>query len=112
MYNARAPERRRPARCGSPLAPPHPAYDVDLYPVDDLSGAPQQAWTVPNDGTVHVTPSLSVAPGACGTVTFTVKRRGALVTKHAIAISNGAVPDTSFDLPVIQGDHLFLDFFS
>ncbi len=110
LYYTSSPSASVTDSSGNPLVQLHPPYDVDLYPVDDLSGAPQQAWTVPNDGTVHVTPSLSVAPGAGGTVTFTVKRRGALVTKQAIAISNGAVPDASFDLPVSQGDQLFFDF--
>jgi len=95
---------------GNPLVQLHPAYDTDLYPADDLNGAPQQAWTVPATGTVHVSPLLVAASGANGTVTFTVKRPGALVFKQPVTITNGAIPDPSFDLPVTAGDQLYFDY--
>jgi RHS repeat-associated protein len=95
---------------GKPLIQLHPAYDTDLYPADDLNGAPQQAWTVPTTGTVHVSPMLAVASGANGTVTFTVKRQGGLVFKQPVTITDGAVPDPSFDLPVTAGDQLYFDY--
>lgn len=110
LYYTSSPSANVLDSSGNPIVQLHPPYDIDLYPVDDLGGAPQQAWTVPADGTAHVTPALTVAPDADGTLTFTVKRRGALVSKHAITITNGSVPDASFDLPVSQGDQLFFDF--
>ena len=95
---------------GNPLVQLHPAYDTDLYPADDLNGVPQQAWPVPATGTVHVSPLLTVASGANGTVTFTVKRKGALVFKEPVTITNGSIPDPSFDLPVTAGDQLYFDY--
>ncbi|HEX4704038.1 MAG TPA: toxin TcdB middle/N-terminal domain-containing protein, partial [Pseudonocardiaceae bacterium] len=98
---------------GNPTIQLHPPVDTDLYPVDDLAGAVQPAWTVPTSGTVQISPQLMVAPGVPdGTVVFTVKRAGALVAKHPIVISGGNVPDATFSLPVNQGDQLFLDFSS
>jgi RHS repeat-associated protein len=93
---------------GDPLIVFFPPYDVDLYSVDDLT-APQQSWTVPSDGTVTVAPQLTMN-GGDGTVVFTVKRRGALLAKRAITVTNGSVPDVSFPLSVTDGDELFFDF--
>lgn len=95
---------------GNPTIELHPPVDTDLYPADDLGGTVQQAWPVPADGTVTVSPQLAVAGGANGTVTFTVKRQGALVFKEPIAISGGSFPDPSFSLPVTGGDQLYFDF--
>ena len=95
---------------GNPTIQLHPPYDVDLYPGDDLNGAIQQAWTVPGSATVQITPQLTVAAGADGAVTFTVKRGGTLVAKQHITITNGSFPDPTFSLAVNQGDQLFLDF--
>jgi RHS repeat-associated protein len=94
---------------GNPLIQLHPPYDVDMYPEDNLL-APQQPWTVPADGPVSVSPQLSVAPDADGIVTFTVKRRGALVAKRTIAVNHGSVADVTFFLGVRRLDQLFFDF--
>ena len=94
---------------GRALVQLHPPYDVDLYPVTDLT-APQQAWTVPADETVTVSPHISAAPGASGSVTFTVKRQGALLAKRTIAITDGVAAGADFDLEVHRDDRLFFDF--
>jgi RHS repeat-associated protein len=110
LYYTSAPSATVTDSHGDPLVQLHPAYDTDLYPADDLNGAPQQAWPAPATGTAHVSPLLTAAPGANGTVTFTVKRPGALVFKEPITITNGAIPDPSFDLPVTAGDQLYFDY--
>ncbi|MFL6138460.1 MAG: SpvB/TcaC N-terminal domain-containing protein [Frankiaceae bacterium] len=94
---------------GDPLIQLHPPYDIDTYPVDDLTG-PQQAWTAPADETVTVTPDVTAASGADGSLTFTVKRPGELVAKRAITLSNGQASPAPFDVDVQQGDRLFFDF--
>jgi RHS repeat-associated protein len=94
---------------GDPLIQLHPPYDVDLYPINQLT-APQRPWAVPRTGTVRVMPQLSAAPGANGTVTFTVKRRGALVAKRAIDVTNGSVANVDFNLGVTAGQELFFDY--
>jgi len=94
---------------GNPTIQLHPPYDVDIYPVNGLT-APQQAWPVPADDTVTVTPQLSAAGGANGTVTFTVKKRGVRLAKRTITITNGVVSAPAFDLAVTAGDELFFDF--
>ena len=100
---------------GNPIIRVHPPYDVDTYPLDDLT-APQQAWTAPATGTVTVTPDLpTVTPATTTTVTFTAKRRvtggpGVLVAKRSIAIVGGVVPDASFPLNVTAGDQIYFDF--
>jgi RHS repeat-associated protein len=97
-------------RNGNPLVQLHPPYDIDLYPVDGLT-APQAPWVVPQGGTATVTPQVTVGPGSGGTVTFTVKRRGARLAKRSITVSGGVVSgDEPFDLDVTAGDQLFLDF--
>jgi RHS repeat-associated protein len=107
---------------GDPLVVLDPPYDVDIYPVDGLTG-PQPAWTVPSTGGVVVTPQVTAAPGTDGTVTFTVKRRagdgagggtgggaGDLLAKRTITITNGAAPEVPVPLDVAEGDELFFDF--
>jgi RHS repeat-associated protein len=110
LYYTSSPSATVTDSNGNPLIQLHPPYDTDLYPADDLNGAPQQAWTAPTTGTAHVSPLLTVAPGTNGTVTFTVKRPGALVSKEQITITNGDIPDPSFDLPVTAGDQLSFDY--
>jgi RHS repeat-associated protein len=110
LYYTSSPSATVTDSNGNPLIQLHPPVDTDLYPADDLNGSPQQAWTVPTTGTVHVSPLLTVASGANGTVTFTVKRQGALVSKEPVTITNGEIPDPSFDLPVTAGDQLYFDY--
>jgi RHS repeat-associated protein len=94
---------------GRPLVQLHPPYDIDLYPVSNLT-APQQAFTVPADETITVSPHVTAAAGASGTVTFTVKRQGALLAKRTITIASGAGTAPDLDVDVHQGDRLFFDF--
>lgn len=110
LYYTSSPSATVTDANSNPLVQLHPPVDISLYPADDLGGTVQQAWTVPSDGTVQVSPQLTVAAGATGTVTFTVKHRGSLVAKRQITIVGGSVPDASFSLPVSAGDQLFLDF--
>jgi RHS repeat-associated protein len=94
---------------GKPLIQLHPPYDVDTYPVDGLT-APQQAWTVPDTGTVTIDPRASAAAGTNGTVVFTVKKRGVRLAKRTLTLTSGTSPDASFSLDVTAGDQLFFDF--
>lgn len=87
----------------------NPPYDIDFYPVDDLT-APQQAWTVTQTGNLTVVPQLTANPGVSGTVVFTVKKTGQLVSKQPISIQNGTFTDPSFTIAVTQGDQLFFDY--
>jgi RHS repeat-associated protein len=112
LYYTSSPSATVTDASGNPLVQLHPPVDISLYPVDDLGGTVQQAWTVPASGTVQISPQLTVAPGTAGTVTFTVKRPGALVAKQSVTIAGGSVPDASFSLAVNQGDQLYLDFSS
>jgi RHS repeat-associated protein len=94
---------------GRPAVQLHPPYDVDLYPSTNLT-APQQAFTAPADETITVSPHVTAAAGANGTVTFTVKRQGALLAKQRIAVTNGAAATSDLSVDVRQGDRLFFDF--
>ena len=94
---------------GNPLIQLHPPYDIDTYPVDDLTG-PQQAWTAPADETVTVTPDVTAASGTDSTLTFTVKRPGKLVAKRTLTLADGQASPAPFDIDVHQGDRLFFDF--
>jgi RHS repeat-associated protein len=100
---------------GDPLLKVDPPYDVDMYPGDDLT-APQEPFTVSGDGTLDVRPHLSFDFGGAqpdATVTFTVKRRGVLVAKKAIQITNGQLPDPAdlaLGVPAQAGQELFFDF--
>jgi RHS repeat-associated protein len=110
VYYTSSPSATVADASGNPLVQLSPPVDTDLYPADDLNGAVQQAWTVPSDGTVTVIPQLTVASGASGTVTFTVKKQGALVHKEQVTISGGSYSDPSFSLPVSAGDQLYFDY--
>ncbi len=112
LYYTSSPSAKVLDPDGNPIVQLHPPVDTDLYPVDDLGGTVQQAWTAPSDDTVTVHPQLAVAPGTDGTLTFTVKRRGELVFKEPISITGGSVPDEPFSLPVSAGEQLFFDYSS
>jgi RHS repeat-associated protein len=105
--------RRLTTSDGSPALSVQPPYDIDMYPVDDLT-APQQPFTVPASGTLTVDPALAFDFGdqhPDATVVFTVKRPGALLGKKVITITNGQVPaDLQLTVPANAGDQLFFDF--
>ncbi|MEJ3742963.1 SpvB/TcaC N-terminal domain-containing protein [Actinomycetes bacterium KLBMP 9797] len=90
-----------------------PPYDVDMYPTNSLS-APQESYTVPTDGTLIVVPALAVDdPALDARVVFTVKKRGELLTKKVIDVTDGHAPDPAdmrLAVPVTAGDELFFDF--
>ncbi|MFT3769077.1 MAG: SpvB/TcaC N-terminal domain-containing protein [Minicystis sp.] len=84
-------------------------YDVDQYPADGLT-APQASWPAPSTGTISVTPQITAAPGANGTVVFTVKRPGELLAKQVITLNNGTASPAALSVDVTQGDALYFDF--
>ena len=98
---------------GEPLIDVFPPYHLDLYPVHGLT-APQGFYEVPDDGELTVDPALSFdfdgeAPTA--SVTFTVKRRGALLAKRTFHIIAGVVSAPApFTITADADDELFFDF--
>ncbi|OLB80539.1 MAG: hypothetical protein AUI14_06360 [Actinobacteria bacterium 13_2_20CM_2_71_6] len=112
-YTAAQGAARLTDPAGNPTLSVQPGYDIDMYPVDDLT-APQQSYTVPADGTLTVNPALAFDFGdqhPDAQVVFTVKRRGALLGKKVITITGGQVPtDLGLTVPVHTGDELFFDF--
>ena len=98
---------------GNPLIDVFPPYHLDLYPVHGLT-APQGFYDVPDDGDLTVAPALLFdfdggTPTA--SVTFTVKRRGALLAKRTFHIVAGAVSSPGpFTIAVDGDDELFFDF--
>ncbi|MFI6333313.1 hypothetical protein ACIBBG_34385, partial [Micromonospora chersina] len=93
---------------GNPLFSFFPAYDVDMYPVDNLT-APQQSFTVPTTGPFTVRPALGFNNQASGRVVLTVKKRQQLVAKKVLFISNGSVSDPQLTFNATEGDVLFFD---
>jgi RHS repeat-associated protein len=98
---------------GKPLIDLYPPYNVDMYPVDNLT-APQGSYHVPTDGDLTVEPALAFDFGdkkPNATVAFTVKRRGALLGKRMFTIKDGQVSGPgSVTVPAHAGDDLFFDF--
>ena len=94
---------------GNPTVQLHPPYDVDIYPVDGLT-SPQAPWVAPRDGTVSVTPRLTATAGTNGSVVFTAKKRGVLLAKRTLAITNGVLDTLAVPLAVEDGDEIFFDF--
>jgi RHS repeat-associated protein len=89
-----------------------PPYDVNLYPASSLS-APQAAWTAPRTGTLTVAPQVNASILANGTLTFTVKKQGALVAKRSLQVAGGSVSGAgAFAIDVTEGDQLYFDFSS
>jgi RHS repeat-associated protein len=97
-------------------------YDVDLYPGNGLR-SPQQAWIAPQDGDVIVVPRLSFNFGDEGEpdavrpdseVVFTVKRRGELLVKKVVTITDGMLTNPyalATALPEVkEQDELYFDF--
>ncbi|MDQ5824469.1 MAG: sugar-binding protein, partial [Chloroflexota bacterium] len=95
----------------------NPPYNLDIYPVDGLT-SPQQTWTAPQNGTLTVIPEVTVRPWQfvtgtlplTGAVAVTVKRKGELLAKHIMNVSNGEVRSSSFTVEVSKGDPLYFDF--
>jgi RHS repeat-associated protein len=93
---------------GQPTIVITPPYEQDVYPATTLI-APQQPHTAPSAGTLSVQPTLSASGDA--RVVFTVKKRGALLGKRVVQVSDGVVPAIpALPVPVEAGDELFLDF--
>jgi RHS repeat-associated protein len=97
-------------------------YDVDLYPGNGLR-SPQQAWVAPQDGDVIVVPRLSFNFGEANDpdavrpdseVVFTVKRRGELLFKKVVTITDGVLTNPyalATALPEVKAqDELYFDF--
>lgn len=87
---------------GDPALTAQPPYDVDMYPADGLT-APQESYTAPAAGTLIVQPVVT----AESPVTFTVKKRGALLAKKVVTRAD---TDARLSVPVEAGEELFLDF--
>jgi RHS repeat-associated protein len=92
-----------------------PIYDVDLYPLDDLT-APQEAFIAPQSGTLTVVPQIATTAGDTTTnsvLVVTVKRKGPTTSdrlgKQVVTIANGVVSAPSFTVSVNQGDQLYFD---
>lgn len=91
-----------------------PTYDMDLYPDSTLT-APQDFYLVPSDGTVPAEVRIQIdglSAGERAQAVFTVKRRGALLTKQVVDIvGTGAVIDHVFTTSVeaAKDDQLFFD---
>jgi hypothetical protein len=103
---------------GDPLINVFPPYETNLYPLDTLT-APQLPFVVPSTGgaqtTVTVTPSFVFAFGAArpsGQVVFTAKRRGQLIAKQFLTVTNGVVTTTlsQFTMTQVPGTEVFFDF--
>ncbi|HEX8081624.1 MAG TPA: SpvB/TcaC N-terminal domain-containing protein [Jatrophihabitans sp.] len=93
---------------GNPLIQLHPPYDIDTYPVKNSTSPEVAQWTAPATETVSIKPVINVTSGTNGTATFTVKRRGALVAKSTITITNGVVSGTgALSVDVVSGDQLY-----
>ena len=93
----------------APLVKLSLVYDESGYPIDGLAG-PQGSWAAPSAGTVTVSPQIAGAPGASGSIVFTVKKRGALLAKQVIAMSGGVAAPTPLAVNVAQDDEIFFDF--
>ncbi|MFL6161611.1 MAG: SpvB/TcaC N-terminal domain-containing protein [Jatrophihabitantaceae bacterium] len=94
---------------GNPLIQLHPPFDVDSYPIDNLT-APQQPWSAPATENVTVKPSLTAADGANGSVTFTVKRQDAVAARCTITVSDGTADTCSLSVDTTADDQLYFDF--
>jgi RHS repeat-associated protein len=94
---------------GNPLVQLHPPYDVDSFPINNLT-APQLPWTAPVTETLTVSSGITATSSANGTVSFTVKRRGTAVGRCILTITNGTAGPCSFTETVASGDPLYFDY--
>jgi len=113
VYTAAEGVDRLTDPAGNPLISVFPPFATDMYPESRLT-TPQGSFTVPDDGQLTVDPSLVFdfeGQHPSGKVTFTVKRRGALLAKRAFDIHEGAVSAPgAFTIDVAKDDELFFDF--
>jgi RHS repeat-associated protein len=93
---------------GNPLIQLHPPFDVDSYPVDNLT-APQQPWSAPFSGPFTGSASVALASSATGSISLTAKHSGQRVGGCTITVS-GTSGSCSFDLPAAAGDQVYFDF--
>jgi RHS repeat-associated protein len=84
-------------------------YSADLYSIKSAR-TPPPAWVAPDTGRLTVAPQIVAGPGKSGTVTFTVKRPGALLGKQVLTIANGQVSDNALTIDVTKGDALYFDY--
>ncbi|HET8640889.1 MAG TPA: toxin TcdB middle/N-terminal domain-containing protein, partial [Pseudonocardiaceae bacterium] len=110
LYYLSSPDVPRVADdAGNPLIQLNPPFDVDTYPVDNLNVA-QKAWTAPATESVAVRPNVTVASGANGSITFTVKRGGRVAARCTVSVANGTPGTCSFSVFATSGDQLYFDF--
>ncbi|MCA9300919.1 MAG: hypothetical protein KDA28_17740, partial [Phycisphaerales bacterium] len=93
----------------APLVKLSLVYDESAYPIDGLTG-PQGFWIAPSAGTVNVSPQIAGASDASGSIVFTVKKRGALLAKQVITMTNGLAMAMPLAANVAQDDEVFFDF--
>jgi RHS repeat-associated protein len=84
-------------------------FFADLYPWQSPHTAPS-AWVAPKTGRLTVSPRLTARLGTSGTVSFTVKKQGALLGKQQLTISNGVISGGALTIEVTQGDALYIDY--
>ncbi|SMD26223.1 SpvB/TcaC N-terminal domain-containing protein [Kibdelosporangium aridum] len=85
----------------------NPPVTIDMYP-SALLDRPQGLFTAPRTGDLTVEPRLQIA--GSGQVTFTVKKRGALLGKKVIEVTNGTYEPQRLTVPATEGDVLSFDF--
>jgi RHS repeat-associated protein len=98
---------------GNPTLTITPPYEMDVYPASTLA-APQGFHTATQTGQISVQPALAfdfAGEAKDARVVFTVKKRGALLGKQVITITDGVVPAIApLAVDVTEGDELFFDF--
>lgn len=95
---------------GNPTLTITPPYEMDVYPASTLT-APQGFHTVTQTGQLTVQPALAFTGAGDARVVFTVKKRGALLGKRIITITDGVVPPIApLTVDATEGDELFFDF--
>jgi len=93
---------------GNPLIQLHPPFGLDSYAANLT--APQKPWTAPATESDKVAPTLTVASGTTGKVTFTIKRNKNVAARCTVSISNGTPGTCSFSIFATAGDLLYFDF--
>ncbi|HST46484.1 SpvB/TcaC N-terminal domain-containing protein [Jatrophihabitans sp.] len=93
---------------GKPLIQLHPPFGIDGY-ATNLT-APQKPWTAPATESDKVNPTLTVAAGTTGKVSFTIKRNKNVAARCTVSISNGTPGTCSFSIFATAGDLLYFDF--
>lgn len=85
-------------------------FDLDLYPRNNLT-APQQAWTVTQNGTITVVPNITLNAGSpnSGEIILTIKRQGEFVSKHVLTVSGNVVTVPTISQAVTLNEQLYFD---